>query len=241
MRGLGTIINTLAVIVGSGIGLLLKSGLKQKIQDILMQACGIAVIFIGAAGALQGMLVINEGKIETQGSMLLIFSLVIGGFIGEVLDIEKKLDGLGTKIKNAVKIKEDNRFVEGFVNASLIICVGAMAIVGSIQDGLTGDYSMLLAKSILDLIIVIIFASTHGIGVMFSAIAVFVYQGIFTVLASSIGQFLGESLINNLSYIGSTLIFCVGVNLAFGKKIKIGNMLPALIVPVIYEIILHLI
>ena len=241
MRGLGTIINTLAVIVGSGIGLLLKSGLKQKIQDILMQACGIAVIFIGAAGALQGMLVINEGKIETQGSMLLIFSLVIGGFIGEVLDIEKKLDGLGTKIKNAVKIKEDNRFVEGFVNASLIICVGAMAIVGSIQDGLTGDYSMLLAKSILDLIIVIIFASTHGIGVMFSAIAVFVYQGIFTVLASSIGQFLGEPLINNLSYIGSTLIFCVGVNLAFGKKIKIGNMLPALIVPVIYEIILHLI
>jgi len=241
MRGLGTIINTLAVIVGSGIGLLLKSGLKQKIQDILMQACGIAVIFIGAAGALQGMLVINAGKIETQGSMLLIFSLVIGGFIGEVLDIEKKLDGLGTKIKNAVKIKEDNRFVEGFVNASLIICVGAMAIVGSIQDGLTGDYSMLLAKSILDLIIVIIFASTHGIGVMFSAIAVFVYQGIFTVLASSIGQFLGEPLINNLSYIGSTLIFCVGVNLAFGKKIKIGNMLPALIVPVIYEIILHLI
>ena len=241
MRGLGTIINTLAVIAGSGIGLLLKSGSKQKIQDILMQACGIAVIFIGAAGALQGMLVVNEGKIETQGTMLLIFSLVIGGFIGEILDIEKKLDGLGTRIKNAVKIKEDNRFVEGFVNASLIICVGAMAIVGSLQDGLTGDYSMLLAKSILDLIIVIIFASTHGIGVMFSAIAVFVYQGIFTVLASSIGQFLGEPLINNLSYIGSTLIFCVGANLTFGKRIRIGNLLPALIVPVIYEIILQLI
>lgn len=240
MRGLGTIINTLAVIVGSGIGLFLKSGLKQKIQDILMQACGIAVIFIGAAGALQGMLAVNEGKIETQGSMLLIFSLVIGGIIGEILDIEKKLDGLGTKIKKAVKVKEDNRFVEGFVNVSLIICVGAMAIVGSIQDGLTGDYSMLLAKSILDFIIAVIFASTHGIGVMFSAAAVFAYQGIITVLASSIGHFLGESLINNLSYIGSTLIFCVGVNIAFGKKIRIGNLLPALIIPVIYEIVLLL-
>ncbi|WP_084756937.1 DUF554 domain-containing protein [Clostridium sp. DMHC 10] len=238
MRGLGTIINTTAVIIGSAIGMFLKNGMKQKMQDILMQACGVATIFIGIAGALQGMITINNGRIETKGTMLLIFSLVIGGFIGQVLDIEKWLDTLGEKIKTVARIKEDNQFVEGFVNASLIICIGAMAIVGSIQDGLKGDYSMLAAKSILDFVIVIILASTHGFGVMFSAIPVFVYQGGITFITILAGPLLGKVLIENLSFVGSALIFCVGVNISFGKKFRVGNMLPALLVPVAYEVIL---
>lgn len=241
MRGLGTIINTIAVIIGSGIGLFLKNGMKQRMQHILMQACGVAVIFIGITGTLQGMITIHNGKIETKGAMLLIFSLVIGSFIGQMLDIEKFLDNLGEKIKSVARVKEDNQFVEGFVNTSLIICIGAMAIVGSIQDGLKGDYSMLLAKSILDFVIVLVFASTHGLGVMFSAVAIFVYEGSITLITFFIGPFLGNTLIGNMSFVGSALILCVGVNIALGKKFNVGNMLPALLVPGVYELILNFI
>lgn len=241
MKGLGTIINTIAVIVGSGIGLFLKNGIKKKLQDMLMKACGVAVIFIGIAGTLQGMLTIHNGRMETQGTMLLIFSLVIGGFIGEIIDIEKWLDSLGLKLKSLAKIKNDNHFVEGFVNSSLIICIGAMAIVGSMQDGLKGDYSMLAAKSILDFVIVLIFSSTYGLGVMFSALSILIYQGSITLLTILAGSFLGTTLISNLSFVGSALIFCVGINITFGKKFKVGNMLPALLIPAFYELIVKLI
>lgn len=236
MTGLGTLINTAAVIAGGLVGLCLKNGLKKRIQDILMQACGIATVFIGASGALSKMLVIKDGQLETTGTMLLIFSLVIGGIAGEWLDIEQKMDILGEKIKKAVKAQNDNLFVEGFVNVSLIICVGAMAIVGSIQDGISGDYSMLMAKAVLDLVIVLIFASTYGIGAVFSAVPIFIYQGSITLLAAFFGSFVSDVIVSDLSYVGSVLIFCVGINIAFGKRIRVGNLLPALIVPVLYHI-----
>ena len=155
-----SIITIAAVIAGGLIGMCLKNGLKKNVQDILMQACGVATIFIGASGTLAKMFVIENGDISTKGTMLLIFSLVLGGVIGEVIHIEDKMDSLGEKIKKAVKAEKDNLFVEGFVNVSLIICVGAMAIVGSIQDGITGDYSLLMTKAVLDFVIVIVFAST---------------------------------------------------------------------------------
>ena len=234
---IGTVINTAAVIAGGLAGLCLKNGLKQKTQDILMQACGVSSIFIGVSGALSKMLVIEEGKITTTGTMLLIFSLVIGSMIGEFLNIEAGMDLVGEKIKKAVRAQNDNLFVEGFVNVSLIICVGAMAIVGSIQDGISGDYSLLAAKAVLDLVIVLIFATTYGVGAVFSAVPIFVYQGSITLLASFLGSFVSETVINDLSFVGSVLIFCVGVNIAFGKKFRVGNMLPALIVPVVYRVI----
>ncbi|MCM1134792.1 MAG: DUF554 domain-containing protein [Clostridium sp.] len=237
MIGLGTVINTAAVVLGGLIGLGLKNGIRQKFQDILMQACGVATIFIGASGTLSKMLVIQEGKLETAGTMLLIFSLVLGALAGEWLDIEKKMDSIGEKIKKAVKAENDNLFVEGFVNVSLIICVGAMAIVGAIQDGVSGDYSLLVTKAILDLIIVVVFAATYGIGVVFSAVPIFVYQGAITLAAAFMGSFVSGAVISDLSFIGSALIFCVGVNIAFGKKFRVGNMLPALIVPVVYHMI----
>lgn len=238
MTGLGTIINTAAVVGGGLIGMGLKSGLKKQVQDALMQACGVATIFIGAAGALSKMLVLKNGVFETQGTMLLIFSLVIGAIFGEWLNIEQKMDTVGEKIKNAVGAKNDTLFVEGFVNVSLIICVGAMAIVGAIEDGISGDYSLLTAKAVLDLIIVVVFASTYGLGAVFSAVPVFAYQGIITLLAAYLGSFVSETLISHLSFIGSALIFCVGVNIAFGKRFKVGNMLPALIIPIFYDLIL---
>lgn len=238
MVGLGTLINTAAVIIGGLIGLCLKNGIKKELQDSLMHACGVATIFIGASGALSKMLVFQDGKIETQGTMLLVLSLVIGSALGEWLDIEKRMDGIGEKIKKAVKAQNDNHFVDGFVNVSLIICVGAMAIVGSIQDGISGDYSMLAVKAILDLIIVVIFAATYGVGAVFSALPILVYQGSITLIAAFCGNFVSDAIISDLSFVGSVLIFCVGVNIAFGKKFKVGNMLPALIIPVVYRLVM---
>lgn len=239
MIGLGTIINTAAVAAGGLIGLKLKNGIKQNLQDIMMQACGVATIFIGGSGALSKMLVYQNGKFETQGTMLLIFSLVLGSLLGEWIDIEKKMDSLGEKIKKAVKAENDNLFVEGFVNVSLIICVGAMAIVGAIQDGISGDYSLLTAKAILDFVIVVIFAAAYGVGVVFSAVPILVYQGMITLAAAFLGSFVSDMIISDLSFIGSVLIFCVGVNIGFGKKFKVGNMLPALLVPIIYDLVLR--
>lgn len=239
MTGLGTVINAAAVAAGGLLGLKLKNGIKQNLQDIMMQACGVATIFIGGSGALSKMLVFQDGKFETQGTMLLIFSLVLGSLLGEWIDIEKKMDVLGEKIKKAVKAENDNLFVEGFVNVSLIICVGAMAIVGAIQDGVSGDYSLLTAKAILDFVIVVVFAAAYGVGVVFSAVPIFVYQGLITLAAAFLGSFVSDAIVSDLSFIGSALIFCVGVNIGFGKKFKVGNMLPALIVPIVYELILQ--
>ncbi len=236
MFGLGTIINTLAVVFGSLLGLLFNKGIKDRYQKTLMAACGVATIFIGVSGTLQGMLIVNDGKIETQGTMLLIFSLVLGGLFGELVNIEKRMDSIGEKLKKLFKAENDNKFVDGFVNTSLIICVGAMAIVGSIQDGLTGDFSMLTAKAILDFVIVVVMASTYGVGTMCSAIAIFVYQGLITLVAHFAGNFISEELTGYLSYIGCALIFCVGINITFGKKIRVGNLLPALLIPVFYVI-----
>ena len=237
MRGMGTLINVLAIILGGGVGLLIKHGLKQRFQDILMQACGIATIFIGASGALVGLLQVSDTGLETRNILLLVFSLVIGSLIGEALNIELHMERLGERLKSTLNAKHDTKFVEGFVSASLVTCVGAMAIVGSIQDGLTGDYSMLVTKSLLDFVIVVIFASTLGIGAMFSAIPLGIYQGGITLFAVLIAGHMSEALIANLSGIGSVLIFCVGINLAFGKRIKVGNMLPAILIPIIYSFI----
>lgn len=236
MIGLGTLINTAAVVCGGVLGILLKNGITKRFEKILMQANGLAVIFIGIAGALEHMLVIEEGQISTQGTMLLIFSLVLGSLIGEWVDIEAGMERIGEKLKKTVKLQNDNRFVDGFVTTSLIICIGAMAIVGSMQDGLTGDSSMLIAKSLLDFVIVAILAATYGIGAAFSAIPIFVYQGSITVIAALFGSIISETLITELSFIGSTLIFCVGVNLVREKTFRVANMLPSLLIPMAVEV-----
>ena len=237
MIGLGTIINTVAVVAGGLLGLLLKNGIAKRFEKILMQALGLATIFIGAGGVLKNMLVLENGSFTTQGTMLLIFSLVIGCLLGQLLDIEDKMEKLGIKLKAAARIKNDNLFVEGFVTTSLIICVGAMAIVGAMEDGLSGDYSMLTAKAMLDFALVAILASTYGVGAMFSALPIFVYQGIITLIAAVFGAVISDTLIAQLSFVGSALIFCVGVNLVREKTFQVANMLPALLIPVIWEMI----
>lgn len=234
MIGLGTIINSLAVLVGGILGMMLGNALEKRFQDILMSALGLATMFIGAGGAMAEMLTISESSLETQGTMLLIFSLVFGSLIGEFIDIEDKLEKLGIWLKNKVKAKNNEHFVEGFVSTSLVICVGAMAIVGALQDGLTGDYSTLVAKAILDFVIVMVFASTMGLGCVFSCLPIFVYQGAITLFATFLKPIMTATLISHLSFVGSVLIFAVGVNLCFGNRIKVGNMLPAMLIPFIY-------
>jgi uncharacterized membrane protein YqgA involved in biofilm formation len=236
MFGLGTVVNTAAIIVGGLLGLLLKNGVAKRFEAILMQALGLATIFIGAGGVLKYMLVVENGSMSTRGSMLLIFSLVIGCILGQLLDIEAKMEILGIKLKAAVRIRNDNRFVEGFVTASLIVCVGAMAIVGAMQDGLSGDSSMLIAKAVLDFALVAILASAYGVGPVFSAIPIFVYQGAITVIAALFGAVISDGLIQQLSFVGSALIFCVGVNLVREKTFKVANMLPALFIPILWEL-----
>lgn len=235
MFGFGTIINTAAVIAGGIAGVVLKKGIPENCQKILMQACGIATIFIGVSGALKEMLVINGSSIETKGTFLLILSLVLGGLAGSLLSIEDRLERLGELLKKKLHSEKDSQFVEGFVTSTLVICIGAMAIVGAIEDGLTGNFSTLTAKAILDFVIVMIFASTLGKGVIFSALPLFLYQGAITILAAILGDFMSPSLISDISFVGSALIFCVGINIAFGKKFNVGNMLPALLVPIIYQ------
>ena len=236
MIGLGTIANTAAVVLGGGLGLLLKNGIAKKFETILMQALGLATVFIGAGGVLKYMLVVEDGNIATRGTMLLIFSLVIGCILGQLLDIESQMEKLGIRLKAAVRIKNDNRFVEGFVDTSLIICVGAMAIVGAMEDGLSGDSSTLIAKAVLDFALVVILASTYGVGAMFSAIPIFVYQGAITVIAAMFGAVISDVLIGELSFVGSALIFCVGVNLVREKTFRVANMLPALLIPIVVEV-----
>ena len=236
MKGLGTLVNVLAVLAGSGLGMLIKTGLKRRFRDILMQACGIATIFLGISGALAGLLKVENGAVSTQNTMLLIFSLVLGGLAGDALNIEAGMEALGERLKRLVRDKSDSRFVDGFVTASLVICVGAMAIVGSIQDGLTGDHTLLFSKSLLDFVIVMVFAATFGLGVMFSALPLGILQGGITLAAALVAGFLSESLISDLSCVGSVLIFCVGLNVAFNAKIRVGNLLPALLVPVLWAL-----
>lgn len=242
MIGLGTLGNIALVLLGSTIGILIKGGLKQRFQETILKAMGLAVMFIGISGALEGLLSIEGNKIVSRYIMLMVVSLAAGSFIGEAIDIETRLERVGEWLKRKLKVnkEKDKGFVEGFVNSSLLFCVGAMAIIGSLKDGLSADPSMLLAKGFIDGVVAIFFASTLGIGVFFSVIPVGIYQGGITLAAGFVEPYLSERLIGNLSFIGSVLIFAIGINMVTGKKVKTGNLLPSVLVPVVYEIILNL-
>lgn len=241
MIGLGTIINVITVILGSVIGLIFKNIIPKRLEATVVSGIGLSVCFIGITGVCSKMFYVEEGVLKTKYTMLLIVSLVIGAIIGELINIEKHLERLGDFCKSKVKFGgENSKFTEGFVSSSLLFCVGAMAIVGSLEDGLTGNYSTLAAKAIMDGTVSIFFAASFGIGVFFSVIPVLIYQGGITLLAGVIKPLLTEVLINQLSLVGSVLIFGIGINMLTGKKIKLGNLLPAVLVPIFYNLILTL-
>ena len=237
MIGLGTIINTAAIIIGGLGGMLFGKKIPDRLQDTIMKANGVCVIFIGIAGALQEMFTVTpEGKLESGGTMMMIGCVIIGSIIGELLNIEHHLERFGEWLKRKTKSDKDTGFVDGFVTASLTVCIGAMAVVGAVQDGINGDYSILAAKSVLDLIIIMVMTAAMGKGCIFSAIPIAIFQGSVTILATFIEPVLTETALSYLSLTGSMLIFCVGVNLVWGKMIKVANMLPTIFIAVIWAL-----
>lgn len=229
MVGFGTIINSAAIIVGGVFGHLFGKILNERIQDSLQKASGICVLFIGIAGAMEGMLKLSGSSLSAGRSMLIVASLALGALIGEILNIEHGFERFGEWLKVKTGNAKDKSFVEGFVTASLTVCIGAMAVVGSIKDGISGDYSILVTKAILDLIIITVMTCSLGKGCAFSAIPVAVFQGLITALARLIKPLMTDGALANLSLIGSILIFCVGVNLVWDKRIKVANLLPSLV------------
>lgn len=222
---IGTIVNTIAIVIGGIIGIFLKRGLKDRYKNTIMQGLSLTIIVIGLTGAL-----------KAKNIMLVIISIVIGSIIGEWIDIEGKLERVGNWAEKRIG-GGSTSFSKGFVTTSLLYCVGAMAIVGALESGLAGNHQTLFAKSILDGISAIVFASTFGVGVVFSAVSVFLYQGIITITASSIKVLLTDQVILNMSSIGGILIMGIPFNMLEIKKIKIGNMLPAIFMPLIYYIL----
>lgn len=229
MVGLGTIINSAAIIVGGVFGHLFGKILNERIQDSLQKASGICVLFIGIAGAMEGMLKLSGSSLSAGRSMLIVASLALGALVGEILNIEHGFERFGEWLKVKTGNAKDKSFVEGFVTSSLTVCIGAMAVVGSIKDGISGDYSILVTKAILDLIIITVMTCSLGKGCAFSAIPVAVFQGLITALARLIKPLMTDDALANLSLIGSILIFCVGVNLVWDKRIKVANLLPSLV------------
>ena len=232
MYGLGTIINTGAIVTGGLTGILFGRFLKENVQDTLSKCCGVSTLMIGIAGALEKMLTLEKGAISSGGSMLLVLCLTVGGGIGELLNLEGAFECFGRWLKEKTGNAKDKGFVNAFATASLTVCIGAMAIVGSIQDGLTGDYSVLATKAVLDFIIIMVMSCSLGPGAAFSAIPVAILQGSVTALAGLVRPVMTEAALNNLSLVGSVLIFCVGINLLWGKKIRVANLLPAIVLAV---------
>jgi len=222
---LGTIVNGLAIIAGSLLGLLFSKGIPDNYKEIILSAVGLSVVLIGIKSAL-----------VSDSLMVIIFSLVIGSLIGEAMRIEKRLGDLGDFLESrvAAKSSDSSSFSRGFVTASLVFCVGSMAIVGSLESGLTGNHQTLFAKSVLDGVTSVIFASTMGLGVMFSSVAVFLYQGLITLTAVFMKNFLVAETIEQMTSVGGMLIVAIGFNMLKITAIRVGNLIPAIFLPLGY-------
>lgn len=230
MFGLGTIVNTAAIVLGGLFGLVAGQLLKERFQKLLTVAMGLSTLALSLSGLAAKMLVIEGGAISTRGTYTVIFSLVLGAILGEALDIDRHLEDFGIWLKKKTGNAKDAAFVDGFVNASLTVCIGAMAVMGSVMDAIYGDHSILFTKAVLDLVIIMVMTASMGKGCIFSAIPVFLFQGSVTVLGRLIAPLLTDAAMNNLSMVGSLLILCIAVNLvADGRfRIKVANLLPAI-------------
>lgn len=220
---LGTFINAGVVILGTFIGLLFKKGIPERVSDCLMKALGLCTMYIGISGSLKG-----------ENTLILIVSMVVGGLLGSLWDLDGKLTRLGDVVgEKCKKLSKGSSVSEGFVTATMIFCVGAMAIVGSLQAGLTGDISTIVSKSALDGVCSVILASTLGFGVALSSVFILIYQGGITLLAQFVAPFLTEAVIAEMTCAGSVVILGIGLNLAGITKLKVMNYTPALFLPII--------
>ena len=234
----GTLVNCAAVIAGGSIGLIFKKGIKDSYTESVNKSLGLAILIIGLNGVISNMFSVADGKISSSGELLLVVYLVIGTLFGEMLKLEQRFNGFCTGIESKFKA---GGFASGFVNGTVLFCVGAMAIIGSINDGLRGDSSVLFVKSALDFTTAIIFGATLGFGVIFTFIPLLIYQGGITLLAGSLSGILQGDVLTQLCAVGYSIIMAIGINFIFDKKFKTLNMLPSIFLPVVYHYILVLI
>lgn len=230
MIGLGTIINVGLIVAGGVVGSIGGRLVTPRIQEALMKSTALCVLFVGIAGAIEQMMRVQGAGLASGGTARILISLAAGSLIGEIIDLETLIERFGEWIKRVSGNGRDNSFVSAFVTASLTVCIGAMAVVGSIQDGVSGDWSTLALKGALDCLIVCVMAASLGRGAIFSAVPVGLFQGSMTLLARAIAPILSAAAVNALSMVGSILIFCVGVNLIWPKTFRVANMLPAVVV-----------
>lgn len=229
MIGLGTLIDVTLILLGGFAGLAFGRFISERIQDTLLKATAVAIIFIGISGAMSGMLTVSGGEISAGGSALVV-SLALGSLIGEMLDLERQIDRFGEWLKYATGSSGDSEFVDAFVTASLSVAIGAMSIVGAIQDGTMGDWTTLAIKGVIDALLVCTMTTSMGKGCIFAAIPVLALQGALTLLASFLQPLMTAAALANLSTVGSILIFCIGINLIWPKTFRVANMLPAVVV-----------
>ena len=223
----GTIVNTVAIILGSLIGISLKSGFIKEKSNAIMGALGLSVIIIGL-----------QGVIQYESPLKLIVALALGVLIGEVLDLDNLINRFARRLEKRFTSSEEGRFAQGFVGASILFGVGAMAIVGSIQSGLESNETILYTKSMLDFISSIVYASTFGWGVLFSGFVILIYQGTITLLSSVIAPFLNEVVIADIGAIGSALVLAIGLNMLNITKLKLANFLPSIFVVILISFLL---
>ena len=235
---MGTLINAAAVVIASIVGVVFKKGLPENMQKALMFTIGLSIALFSTGWFLQTFLVIDEsGNFATEGELLILLSLVIGTLIGTRIDIDGALNRFANHIEKTYRLPP---LAKGFVSGTLIFCVGSLAILGAIEDGLTGDYTILLVKSVLDFVTAMLLAAVLGIGVIFSAISILVYQGSIYLLALFAGDVLTTPMIDSVSMVGSIILVAMGLTFMEIKSVKVANMLPALLLPIIYYIIIGL-
>lgn len=238
--GLGTLINVFCIVGGGLLGLLFSPRITDKLQESLLKVCGVAVIFTGIAGTLQNMLVATVDStggasaisLSAQGTLMMVVSLALGTIIGEACDIDGRFESLGTWLRDRFAGSGDTRFVDAFVTASLTVSIGAMAIMGAFQDGISGDWSTLALKGSIDAVIICAMAASMGKGAVFAALPVGVFQGLITILAHFLEPIMTAAALSNLGLVGNMLIFCIGVNLVWPRTFKPANMLPAVVIAI---------
>ena len=237
MIGLGTLINVAAIVVGGGIGLAGGKRLSSRAQQTMIRGMAVCVLFVAIGGVMEEMLVVENGALRTRGTLMLVVSIALGGLMGELLDLDRRLEGFGRWLREKSGNGRDSRFLDGFITATMTVSIGAMAIVGAVEDGIHGDYTILAAKSLMDFVIILVMASSLGKGCLFSAIPVGLLQGSVTLLARLVQPLLTPAALSALALVGSALIFCVGLNLLWEKTIRVANLLPALAVAVAYALL----
>ena len=237
MPGIGTAVNAALIILGSFLGLFLKKAIPERLKKSLIQALSLSTVAIGIIGVITASCSAAEnGALNSRYTIVMVLSMAVGTILGELVNIEKRLDGFGARLNEKFSSPGVN-VAEGFVTASLVFCVGSMAIVGSLQDGISHDPSVLITKGLIDGVMSVIFSSTLGLGVALSAGAVFVYQGVLTLCAVWISPLLTQTVISQMSFIGGLLIMGIGLNLLYSPKMRLANMLPAVFLPFVYYLI----